>query len=334
MTERRTIPMPVKYWSRAGLCLTDWCNACCESCYMACGPQRSGRMTPADAVTLWGQLVSASPHGCRVHLTGGEPFGDWPALEETLRLAGREGLAAEAVETNGFWADGDRIVRQRLAALDELGVERLAISADPFHQQFVTIDRPRRLAELAAEAWGQQRVRIRWADWLEQGQTLLDADEPTRQASFAEWIAQGRDRLNGRAAAGLACLLPGQPWESFTGQSCHHPLLRSKHVHVWPDGAIMPGVCAGIVLGNALDTPAGELWQQLADDWAQRPIVGSLAGGGPVELARRQGLADALAGWRFASKCHLCWVVRTMLVILGRGGSELAPAWLYRSDNA
>jgi hypothetical protein len=96
----------------------------------------------------------------------------------------------------------------------------------------------------------------------------------------------------------------------------------------------MPGVCAGIVLGHAFDEPVDRLWRTLCDDWAERPVLAALAVGGPVELARRQSLADALAGRRFGSKCHLCWIVRTMLATLGRGGSELAPTWLYRSDNA
>ncbi len=326
--------MPVKYWSRAGLCITDWCNGRCATCYLACGPGRTGRMTPPDAVRLWQQLDTASPHGCRVHVTGGEPFGDWTGLRETLRLARSQGLSAEAVETNGYWAEDDAIVRERLAELDRLGVGRLAISADPFHQQYVPIDRPRRLAELVSQLWGAERLRVRWDDWLRDGCDLTTADEPIRQARFAEWIALGRDRLNGRAAASLACLLPGQPWESFAGQACHHPLLRSKHVHVWPDGTIMPGVCAGIVLGEALDTPAGELWQQLASDWSQRPVIGSLAEGGPVALARRQGLEEQLAGQLFASKCHLCWGVRSLLARLGRGRAELGPAWLYQPEEA
>ena len=40
-------PMPVKYWSFAGLMLTYWCNARCASCYLRCGPERGEEMTVA-----------------------------------------------------------------------------------------------------------------------------------------------------------------------------------------------------------------------------------------------------------------------------------------------
>ena len=32
-------PMVVKYWSRAGIMLTDWCSAACACCYAACSPR-------------------------------------------------------------------------------------------------------------------------------------------------------------------------------------------------------------------------------------------------------------------------------------------------------
>ncbi|MHC4561463.1 MAG: hypothetical protein ACYS8X_01680, partial [Planctomycetota bacterium] len=72
--------MPVKYWSSAGLMLTQWCNASCASCYLGCDPHRRDDMGVEEALALWRQLIAASPHGCRVHLTGGEPFGRWESL--------------------------------------------------------------------------------------------------------------------------------------------------------------------------------------------------------------------------------------------------------------
>jgi len=73
---RRGDPMPVKYWSFAGLMLTYWCNASCASCYLCCGPERVEEMSVDFALRLWGELIDACPHGCRIHLSGGEPFGD------------------------------------------------------------------------------------------------------------------------------------------------------------------------------------------------------------------------------------------------------------------
>ncbi|MDY7011956.1 MAG: radical SAM protein, partial [Planctomycetota bacterium] len=126
-------PMPVKHWSFAGLMLTYWCNARCASCYVCSSPSDAGDMTVESALAFWEGLQNASPHGCRIHIGGGEPFGRWEILIELLQQAKSAGLGPlEAVETNAFWACDEKIIRERLAALDEAGMDRLTISADPY----------------------------------------------------------------------------------------------------------------------------------------------------------------------------------------------------------
>lgn len=329
--------MPVKYWSRAGLMLTDWCNAACASCYLSCSPAETGWMDLDLAMTAWEGLVAASPHGCGVHLSGGEPFGRFDLLLALARSARREGLGPlESVETNAFWATGERDIRDRLGALDAAGMGRLAISADPFHQQFVPIERPRRLARIARERLGPGRVRVRWEDWLADGFDLAGLDPHRRREVFADYLAGGRDRLNARAADRLGPVLPGQPVEHFEQRSCREALLRSKHVHVLPDGTVMPGVCAGIALGRVVrgrPGSVGELWRALAEDADRRPVLGALLAGGPVALAQRtgpDGFQPDPAG--YPSACALCWSVRKTRFRAGHDSGELAPSRLYRNE--
>ena len=138
-----------------------------------------------EAVNIWEGLIKASPHGCRIHLTGGEPFGDFELLLEICRSARQKGLGPlESIETNGFWADDDERITQKLEALDEAGMGSLAISADPYHQQFVPIERRRRLAALARKLLGEDRVRVRWEDWLSNGRDTSDMSEDQRPACF------------------------------------------------------------------------------------------------------------------------------------------------------
>ena len=287
-------------------------------------------MSPADALRIWEQLQSACPHGCRVHLTGGEPFGDWPGLIEIARGAHARNLGPlEKVETNAFWATDEAQIRERIIALDEAGMGKLGISADPFHQQFVPIARPRLLARIAGELLGPERVQVRWWDWLESGCDTADLPEDDRRKLFVDWLGTRRDRLNGRAAATLGQLLPLQPPESFAEANCREALLRGRHVHICPDGTVTPGVCAGIMLGRATGAEnhsIADIWRQLDGDHAGRAVVGTLAAAGPVglmELARQHGFAPA-AG--YASKCHLCWAVRQYLVGKGLFSEELEPS--------
>ncbi len=327
--------MPVKYWSSAGLILTDWCNAACASCYLCCGAGRNTWMPVEMAVGLWCGLERLSPHGCRLHLTGGEPFGDWSRLIEIARRAQAEGLSPpDKVETNAFWATGEAVIRQRVTALDEAGMRTLSISADPFHQQFVPIERARFLARAAEDLLGARRLQVRWRDWLENGFDTDSLSPSARSDTFTEWSGRGRDRLNGRAAELLAPFLPPRPVEAFNGDSCRQGLLRSKHVHVGPEGHVVPGVCAGIVLGRVTppyEESIQEIWRRLGADHAGRGIVGTLVEGGPAALAGVAQGEGFIPAKGYASKCHLCWAVRRFLVDTRKTCDELGPGWVYGS---
>lgn len=342
MTERSS-PMPVKHWSFAGLMLTYWCSARCECCYLSCNESRPMREPLAISQTgtvqteidywlgVWEGLISTSPHGCLVHITGGEPFGDWPRLIELARQAHKQGLAPlEKVETNAFWATDPAQVRDRLAALRDAGMEKIAISADPYHQQFVPIERCRLLANCAQEVLGEQGVQVRWRDWLADGFDTHDLTDQARRELFAGYLTRGRERLGGRAAGALAGMTQLKSLSGFSDNPCRDTLLRGRHVHVDSQGNVMPGTCAGIVLGRLrVGADIKILWQNLNDNRATRPILSELVQNGPfglLDMARQCGFAPAEG---YASKCHLCWDIRRALAKAGVGLSELGPMWMY-----
>ena len=337
----RSKPMPVKYWSFAGLVLTYWCNARCASCYVCGSPGAGGDMDVEQALAMWEGLIAASPHGCRIHIGGGEPFGRWPALIELARRAKAAGLRPlQAVETNAFWATDAGVVRDRLAALDDAGMGRLTISADPYHQQFVPIERVRLAARVAAEVLGEKRLRVRWRDWAAEGSDTGTLSDAERGKVFSDWARRRRDRLAGRAAMELAGFFEFTPPGAFADNPCADRLLRSRHVHVDGDGVLCPGTCAGIVLGRAgRADDVGRTWQRLAAAFAgpmdEAPegleIVAMLSAGGPaalLEAAVERGFVPAAAG--YAAKCHLCWQVRRWLFENGHYPGQLGPAAAYR----
>ncbi len=339
-------PMKVKYWSSAGLMLTYWCNARCPSCYVCSSPQRTEWMEVGEALSLWRGLVEASPHGCRVHLTGGEPFGDWSRLIELCRRAQSvdllkrhprvKGESLGKVETNAFWATDATIVRQRVEDLAKAGMDKLCISADPYHQQFVSIERCRLAAKIAGEVLGANRVQVRWRDWLADGFDTNALSDRQRAELMARYLLKGRERLGGRAVASLAHLLPREIFKTVEEIAadgyktpCKNALLRSKHVHIGPGGYVMPGTCAGVLLGRAGQKSVAEVWETLVADWSDRPIVGALARAGPVALLPSAGQAGFVPASQYAGKCHLCWDIRVHLAAAGAGGQELGPRWMY-----
>ena len=103
-----------------------------------------------------------------MHLTGGEAFLYWEHLEQILLEAQKQNLGkVDLIETNGFWAIDDMITRQRIKRLDELGMNRLKISVDPFHQEYVDISLVRRLGHISKEILGNERVLVRWEKYLD-----------------------------------------------------------------------------------------------------------------------------------------------------------------------
>jgi hypothetical protein len=325
--------MPIKHWSSAGLILTYWCSARCASCYLSCAPDRADEMSVEDALSFWGQLIEASPHGCRIHLTGGEPFGDYLRLIELSRRAKSLNLQPlQKVETSAFWADDDKLVRERVGDLAAAGMQKICISTDPYHQQFVPIEFPRRLARIAEDMLGSDRVQVRWADWLEAGYDTDKLSASQRRDIFVRYASDGRDRMNGRAGDLLAPHLQCKVADEFVDMNCREALLRSRHVHIDGSGRVTPGTCAGIVLGTIGPQSVAELWKHLDAGITERPILAALVERGPVGLldeARDTGY-ELRSG--YAGKCHLCWEVRCHFVLKNLHRRELAPAHLYRES--
>jgi MoaA/NifB/PqqE/SkfB family radical SAM enzyme len=314
----------------AGLLITDWCPAACRHCYVRASPEGSRWMSLEAAARHLAAFARMGVPGSGIHIGGGEPFGDVERLLAIVRCARDAGLSGVGyVETGGFWATSENLVRQRLAALRDGGMRQLAISADPYHQEFIPPERVRLLFDVARDVLGPGGVRVRRWKWLQHPEDVAAMPEQQRAALFADFLRRYPERPTGRAAERLAPLARRLPVERLPDEGCRNALLQSRHLHVDPDGWISPGTCAGIVLGRATaDDPLDALlaaWR-LSDS----PRLTLLAGGGPRQLlpeAERLGFAVDPAG--YAGKCHLCWMLRSHLVRAGAAGNEFEPAGLY-----
>ncbi|NIA21877.1 MAG: radical SAM protein [Anaerolineaceae bacterium] len=315
--------------SSAGLLLTYWCNARCGHCYLSCSPDRTSWMNVEDARRHFQALARLGLDPSGVHIGGGEPFGNYPLLLEVVRAAGEAGLGGVGyVETNGYWATDAEVVRRRLGELGEAGMQRISISADVFHQEFVDPQRVTLLWQAALEVLGQGGLRARRWQFLKSPTDLRSASATARRAAYAEALSRHDERMTGRAAAELSGLVERFPAETFREQNCAAGLRDSGHLHIDPSGYIFPGTCAGLLLGKAccgrsadevLAAPRGPLWRLLVE-------------GGPGALlgeALQLGYRQADGG--YADKCHLCTSLRAFLLNENRFPDEIGPAALYDS---
>jgi hypothetical protein len=340
MTQKQTTDSSglVTPWQYAGLMLTYWCPAACGFCYVSCGPDHTFWADPGRVVGWWKELETlAARNGSQVkiHLTGGEAFGNWELLVQILERAGKAGLGpVEKIETNAFWATDPALVEERLTRLKELGVTLITSDADIFHQQFVPIKNVQLLVEAARKILGSDGIRVRWWDFynfaIENNLDFSQLSDAELRDIQADALESGKERLNGRAALLAGKLLSGSPPEHFAGDHCRRGILKSKHVHIDPYGNIFPGTCCGIVLGNAVSENIADVYDWLNTKGPSGPVIAALVEQGPaglLDLARRSGFTPLPNG--YASKCQLCYHLRHTLYHARQCHKWLGPAECY-----
>ena len=330
-----------KLWRSAGLLLTYKCNCACEFCYYNCNPDKGGLMSVETFINAWQSLKTLAGDNAKIHITGGEAFLYWDHLQEILQEAQKQDMGkVDLIETNGFWAESDKIIRQRLKRLDELGMYRFKISTDPFHQEYVDIEPVRRLAETAIEMLGPQRVLVRWQKYMEKPAQMKDTRSSQRNAASQSRIppAERRQqyinamndypcRFTGRAAGKLAEMVASEPIETLAAMNCKLDFLGAKGVHIDPFGNVFSGTCSGIIFGNVNQTPLQDIWKQFHPE--QKELINVLFNSGPVGLLERAEKSGYQKEKAYAGKCHLCTSIRQFFLENSIEKSIIGPKECY-----
>ena len=317
-----------KIWRNAGLLLTYKCNAKCEFCYYNCSPQQGGLMPVEIAINAWQSLKELAGDNAKIHITGGEPFLYWEYLLEILREAKNNNLGpVDMIETNGFWAVDEKIVKERIKLLDELGMSRLKISCDPFHQEYVDIELVRRLAKTAKEVIGQDRVLVRWEKYLDKPVEMKNISADERHMLYVEALKDYPCRFTGRAAGMIAELVASQTVEQIAARNCSNAFLDAKGVHIDPYGNIFSGTCSGIIVGNIAKRPLAEIWKNWQPD--NDKMIETLFNSGPAGLLDEAVKAGYTQSKLYAGKCHLCTSIRQFFFDKGLYKTVIGPAECY-----
>lgn len=317
-----------KRWRSVGLILTYKCNCSCEYCYYACDPDKGGLMPLDMAIETWEALIRLAGDNARIHLTGGEPFLYYDHMTKILEAAQKLDLGpTDMIETNGYWAVNDAVVKERLTRLDRLGMQRLKISCDLYHQQFVDIALVQRLARVANEMLGPERVLVRWQAYLDDPKDLAKLSDAELQQAKANAAKDFPCRFNGRAACGLADVLSTKTVADLSPLNCRQAFMDAKGVHIDPEGHVFSSTCSGIIVGNVSERPLDRIWAKFHPK--KYPLVSTLYDRGPAGLlqaAEDQGYSPRDL---YASKCHLCSHVRQYFVTRGMCPQVVGPPDCY-----
>jgi len=318
-----------KIWRSVGLLLTYKCSAKCEFCYYNCSSEQNGLMPVDMTINAWMSLKELAGEGAKIHITGGEPFLYWEHLLEILREAKKQNLGpVDMIETNGFWTTDEKIVEDRLKALDELGMRRLKISCDPFHQEYVDIEPVRRLAKTAKKLLGDARVLVRWEKYLDKPVEMKNISAVERDKQYIEALKDYPCRFTGRAAGMIAELVASQTVEQMATRNCSNAFLDAKGVHIDPYGNIFSGTCSGIIVGNIAKRPLAEVWQ----NWqpSNDKVIETLFNLGPAGLLDEAIKAGYTQSKLYAGKCHLCTSIRQFFFDKGLYKTVVGPAECYQ----
>ena len=323
----------LKRWKYAGLMLTYKCSAACRFCYYYCAPQAKGLMPTETAIAAWQSLTRIAGEHAKVHITGGEPFLYFDRMLEILQQAKKQGLRqVQSIETNGSWATNEKDITDKLKQLDQCGLDRLKISWDAFHEEFVDIQHVKRLISVARKVLGDDRVLIRWEKHLDHPTQIAQMDESEKCRVLADALKTDSCRFTGRASEQLAEMSATHRPEHFQGKNCKNALLASKGVHIDPDGNVFNGQCSGMIVGNTNKTPLDELWKSFEPD--KHLFWKTLYNEGPHGF-----IADAVTkGYKlrhkYASKCHLCTDIRRFFFDKKQYWPIIGPCNCYnRYDN-
>jgi MoaA/NifB/PqqE/SkfB family radical SAM enzyme len=318
-----------KLWRKAGLLITYKCNAECQFCYYNCSPNQEGLMPVDTVISIWQSLKSLSENTEKLHLTGGEPFLYYEHLVDILTKAKKQNLTPiDLIETNAYWATDDKIITDRLKQLDQLGMHRLKISCDPFHQQYIDITLVRHLAQVGAKLLGPDRVLVRWQQYLDKPLDIKNLSADKLATIFLQTMKDYPCRLTGRAAVNLANLNNLKTPKDFIDKSCKNAFLGAKGVHIDPFGNIFSGTCSGIIVGNVNQAPLEEIWQNFHPQ--NDNIIHTLFESGPYGLLEKFPQLEALKSKKFADKCHLCTTARQCLFEKNIASETIGPPQCYQ----
>ena len=319
-----------------GIILSYRCQSACKHCLYNCGPAWKDWMS-LETLEEALQATRAWRHRFQIHLTGGEPFLNFPLLLQGVQLAAQLGIS-RYVETNAGWCLKEKDVIEKFATLREAGLNAILISCSPFHAEKIPPARTLLAITKALEIFGQQNVIVYMSHWIEQIQ-IFDVEKPTPLERYV--VKFGLERAGrmlwdgysiipaGRSGYRLGHLTQKRPAAALKGENCFMEILYAHHSHFDLYGNYISWFCGGLTIGDWHNLP------RILDDFKARrfpPLIDILVRTGPFglfEMGKQEyGYQELPEG--YVGKCHLCVDVRKHLS--GRGDfQELRPKEFYEN---
>ena len=317
-----------------GVILSYRCQSACKHCLYNCGPTWQEWISPEDIRQVL-QAVASLGDDVQIHITGGEPFLNFPLLLQAVEIAAELDIP-RYVETNAGWCTHPDQVYDRFTILREAGLQAIMISCSPFHAETIPPHRTFAAIDIALQVFGSRRVMVYLPEWIDH-MGRFDTHKPVplerhikayglEPAGLLLWDGYGLIS-GGRAGYQLGYLTDKHPASAFRFDDCYTDILYARHSHFDLYGNFISGFCGGLSIGTWREL------ERLLDEYAKGmypTLISVLLEKGPYGLYE---LAVAHYGYQpldggYAGKCHLCVDVRRQLARSERF-PELAPQQFY-----
>lgn len=323
--------------SSLGIIPSYQCSNRCRHCLYASSAEFTDWMDEKTMHKICTQLANHSEYLSGVHIGGGEPLLRVDVTSKLIQTILKYQLPLEYVETNAFWCWSDAKTESVFNTLKESGLRTVLVSVSPFHLEYVPMERTKRAIKIAQKIFGPYGVLVYTQRFYEQFQGI----DPKRTVAFEDYVEElgvetaaleisGNFELipNGRVSTELLDLYERNPIEAILGDTCKNELSSPHHAHIDLYGNYIPGLCAGITLGNAFDLD--EIYTGINLD--QSPFLKNLVNGGVEALYQ---WASSEYGYKaqeegYIAKCHLCLDIRSHLIKVA-DIKELQPKQFYEN---
>lgn len=313
----------------SGIIMNYVCTAECRHCMFASAPDCPKDYISAETADRLASLLHEAGTAS-VHIGGGEPFMNFRALCGLIEALNRHDVGVDYIETNAFWCSDDDFIRERLNKLKSLGVTTIMVSVDPFHIEYVPLERPLKLCSLMNECgfdyfiWQERYLRkLRRLD-----RTRTYTKEELQQALGKNYITETASEyglgMNGRALAIAGDIYANRPAEELAASAPCKSLLDVCHCHLDLYGNIVPSGCPGLA-ADARDY----LEERISPE--KYPVMARLLSGGTKALyayALEKGFVPAAEG--YPTRCAFCYAMREFLN-RAAPSADLGPDCFYKS---
>jgi len=250
------------------------CPLKCDFCCYGCHPRRTEKMPESEAARLIGEAGKLGVFSS-IGFTGGEPMLFAEEIVRLSRIAKDEQLSI-TIATAGHWGETCAEAQHWISQLAEAGLNRLNISHDPSHAQFVS---RRAIIHIAvvASSFGIPTYIV--GTFYEPGQSLKpmfpEIIDLPHVAIVDKYVAKvGRAARRSITQAGYGLKLDLDQLACY--RQIHHDVVVFYDGRVYPCCSTFNRATEGICVGNAFEEPLESLW---------RKIDGSLM----LRIMKRQG---------------------------------------------